>query len=261
RGYYLCWFVYNYRNHTWGSSHNIILTQTHRHCYTYLFPDGKGGMYIVGERDVLLVDIGLGNVVTGADYAWDEINMLHIPNVNSTSYTFYNVFAADYTQTGRELYPTYMNSYSECFVTSNHKLHVFWTKAMHGRNIRDGKSSEMWHAVYDVTNGIEPALLYKEPIAFTSTNNVYTIRFCENTSGHLFILAMPTVSPRLEIWRATDENGTQFELKHYKQIGVGAETAMIAGTGRTNSVVDNTVTCAVPCGDRYQSFVVTLPAD
>jgi len=264
RGYYLCWFVYNYRNHTWGSSHNVILTQTHRHCYTYLFPDGNGGMYIVGERDVLLADIGLAGICTGADYAWDEINMIHIPNVDSTNYTFRNVFAADYTQTGRELYPGYMNSYSECYLDSNSKLHVFWTKAMHGRNIRDGKSVEGWHAVYNVTGGISPALIYKEPISFTHPNNCYTIRFCENTSGQLFILAMPTESPRVEVWKATNADGTQFELKHYKNIGIGPVTAFVAGTKRTNSVVDNTVSCALPCGGEngsYYSFVVTLPAN
>ena len=264
RGYYLCWFVYNYRNHTWGSSHNVILTQTHRHCYTYLFPDGKGGMYIIGERDVLLADIGLAGVCTGADYAWDEINMLHIPNVESTNYTFRNVFTADYTQTGRELYPGYMNAYSECYVDSNSKLHVFWTKVMHGRNIRDGRSVEGWHAVYNVAGGISPALIYKEPISFSHPNNCYTIRFCENTSGELFIIAIPTESARVEIWKATNADGTQFELKHVKYIGVGPNTAFIAGTKRTNSVVDNTITCALPAGSdngRYYSFVVTLPAN
>jgi hypothetical protein len=261
RGYYLCWFVYNYRNHTWGTSQNVILTQTHRHCYTYLFPDGNGGMYIVGERDVLLSDIGLAGVITGADYAWDEINMLHIPNVNSSSYTFYNVYAADYTQAGRTLYPGYMNAYSECFVTSDSKLHIFWTKAMHGRDIRDGKSCEEWHAIYDVAGAREPQLLYKEPIAFTSTNNCYSIRFCENTSGHLFIIAIPSDSGRCEIWRATDTLGSQFELKFLKYIGMTPETAMIAGTARTNSVVDNTVTVAIPTNNRYYSFVVTLPAN
>ena len=265
---YFAWRIYNYKTHSWESASYSTTLDSYRHCYIYAYSDGASGIYLVAGRDVLLSTLGLAGIVYGADYAWDEVNLFHFPNMYSTGYTRTTVNEADYTQQDRELFPvTANNRNGDTFLDSDGHLHVLSSTTMHGRYHHDNKYVEMWHAVYDVsTPGMKPVELYNEPIAFVSPTNFYSMRMTESTSGVVYILAVPSdKSARCEIWREKDSNAFEFEMVGCRSFSDSAQclTSLIIGNNRNGSVVDNTVSCFYPAdkgsGNAYRYFTVTLP--
>ena len=123
--------------------------------------------------------------------------------------------------------------------------------------------------VYDCsTPGQDPALIAKEPIQFIASDNFYTMRFVENTSGQIFLLAMPNDrSARCEVWKATNALATEFELVACRNFSDTEEptTGMLVPNTRTHSIYDNTVPVLYPLsrspGVVYKCFFVTLPAN
>lgn len=263
---YLSWFIYSTASNSWTStSKTVVLNGTYRHCYLIGYPDGNGGMYIVGGRDVLLSTLGLAGTVTGADYAWDEVNLFHFTDMNSTNYTMTHVAEADYTQQDRLLFPvTSHNVYGDMFKSSDGYLHIISNTVMHGTFHHDNKYSQMNYAIYDVrTAGMEPVEVYNKPIAFTNPGNRYTVRFVENTNNELYILAMPKDYSRCEIWKATDDLGSKFEMVGCDSFSsnYGVTTGLIIGNNRNGSICDNSVSCMYPTeqnGTTYRFFRIQL---
>ncbi len=267
-GFYVCWFTYNYRTHQWEGGNSTVMWDHYRNCYLYTFPDGKGGMYIIGERACLLECVGLKGIVYNVNYAWDEITMFHIPDMTKSGYTAQTIVPADYSQVARELYPTTGNNANgDVYITSDNKMHVLTTTRMHGRDHHDTQYYQMWHTVYDIaTPGAEPKLLFNEPIAFASPSNFYCMRMIENTDGELHILAMPVDrDARVEIWKADDSLGKTFSLVACQNFTQKNEvtTSLIICSPRNGSIVDNKVPCMYPIDSsgqsRYMYFEVTLP--
>lgn len=265
---YLSWFIYNTSSNSWtGTAKKVALNGTYRHCYLMSYPDGKNGLYIVAGRDVLLSTLGLSGTVTGADYAWDEVNLFHFPDMNSTSYTMTHVAVADYTQKDRMLFPvTSHNIYGDMFLDSAGYLHVLSSTVMHGSFHHDNKYSQMNYAVYDARQaGMTPVEIFNKAINFNTPATRYTARFAENTSGKLFILAMPKDGSYCEIWRASDCIGTEFEMIGCDKFSSsdGVTTGLIIGNSRNGSVCDNSVSCMYPTsgsgGTVYRFFTVNLP--
>lgn len=47
---YLSWFIYNTSSNSWtGTAKKVALNGTYRKCYLMSYPDGKNGLYIVGD--------------------------------------------------------------------------------------------------------------------------------------------------------------------------------------------------------------------
>ncbi len=265
---YFAWSIYNYREHEWEPYTYSTVINSYRHCYIYAFSDGKDGIYLVAGRDVLLSTIGLAGTVTGADYAWDEMNVFHFPNMYSTAYTRTCIIEADYTQTDRQLYPIIGNNrHGDALLTNDGYLHVLSTKSMHGTNHHDHKYSEMWHSVYDCrTPGMKPLVVYNKPIVFATESSEYTMRMAESVSGELYILAMPTdTSARVEIWKEADDRAYTFELAGCKNFSDGNTpcSSIITTNSRNGSVINNKVPCFYPIesGGKYiyKYFTITLP--
>lgn len=265
---YFAWTIYDYIDHEWEPYQYSTVINSYRHCYIYGFSDGKDGIYLVAGRDVLLSSLGLANTVTGADYAWDEMNLFHFPNMYSTAYSRTCILEADYTQSGRSLYPTIGNNrHGDTLLTQDRYLHVLSTKSMHGTYHHDYKYSEMWHAVYDCTTaGMKPLEVYNKPIAFATESNGYTMRMAESTSGEVYIFAMPTDrDARCEIWKETDENAFTFKLAGCKNFSDPNTpcSSIITTNSRNGSVIDDVVPCFYPVevGGKYiyKYFTITLP--
>ena len=268
-GFYLCWMTYNYRTHRWVGGANHVFNEYYRQCYLYAFPDGAGGVYLVAERACLLECLGLQNIVYGANYTWDEIALFHIKNMSTGDASSQLVIPGDYTQLDRELFPNCHNASSDCYMTSDNKLHVIWQVEMHGRNHHDTKYNALWHVVYDcATPGQDPVLITKAPLQFIASDNFYTMRFVENTSGQIFLLAMPNNrNARCEVWKATNALATEFELVACKNFSDTDEptTGMLVPNTRTHSIYDNKVPVLYPLsrspGVVYKCFFVTLPSN
>ncbi len=264
---YFAWAIYNMEYQEWEATSYSTVLDTYRHCYVYGYPDGKYGFYVVAGRDVLLSTLGLEGKVTGADYAWDELNLFHFTNAYSTNYTRTAVIPADYTQTDRTLYPSACNNHcGDTYLTTDGKLHVLGAKAMHGSNHHDGKYDEMWHAVYDVSKpGMKPLEIYNYPINLGYIGIGYSMRMAESTDGDLYIIGMPKGGQsRIEIWKAADGSGFTFECIGCKTLKDGNKpmTSVIAANNRNGSVIDGTLGCFYPINVNgkyiYKYFTVTL---
>lgn len=246
---YFAWFIYNYKTHSFESTSYSTILNTNRHCYLYGYSDGKNGVYIVGGRDVLLSTLGLSGIVYGADYAWDEVNIFHFPDIHSTRYTRYTVTEADYTQTDRSLFPvTANNSHGDAFLSSDGYLHVITSTAYHGNFHHDTKYWQMDYAVYNVAGaGAAPQLVHHKPIGFVNPSNKYFTRMTESTSGKVYILSMPDGINRCEIWCESDSNPYEYELVGCKNLsGNSACNSLMIGNSRNGSVVDDTVSVIYP---------------
>lgn len=259
------WFTYNQQTKSWETNAQHI-SIGNRHCYVYAYANGMGGVNLVAERDILLTSLGLGGIVTGADYAWDELSLFSIPNLYASSYTKSTFAPADYTQTGRSLYPIIQNnSWGDTYLTSDGKLHILYQKLMHGTFHHDTRYREIWHAVYDTTVSGTPTLLYNEPIRFVNEDNYYACRFAESTDGDLYILAMPAnVNARIEIWTSADESDYTFSFDSaYSFSNTTTTTRSLIVTGpRNGSIQNNVIDCMYPTGsgiNTYRYFKVTLP--
>lgn len=259
------WFSFDQQTKTWENNARHI-SIGNRHCYVYAYADQKGGVNLVAGRDVRLADIGLAAIVTGAEYAWDELSLFHIPDMYASSYTKSTFAPADYTQTGRSLYPTIQNNtWGDTYLASDGKLHILYQKSMHGTFHHDNKYKEIWHAVYDTAVTGTPQLIYNRPIRFVNEENSYACRLAESTAGDLYILAMPSnMNARVEIWSSADTNDFTFRFdsaKTFSTAEASGHSILITGP-RNGSVKDNILDCMYPTGSgtaTYRYFKVTLP--
>lgn len=264
---YFCRFIYDYKTHTWNTyGMETKLSETYRHCYLYGFSDGAGGLYVVGGRDVLLSTLGLSGTVTGANYAWDEVNLFHFPSLYRTDYTMQTVSVADYTQKYASLFPTTSNNArGDTYLSSDGYLHVLTSTRMHRNFHHDTAYWEYWYSVYDVRKpGAAPKLLYHMPIDFAGEDVCYSARMFESGGG-LYIVAMREGENRCEIWKNTP--GTyDFELCANRIFdgvqGSGLTTALIVANSRNGSVNDGTVSVMYPTdygsGKIYMYFTVKI---
>ena len=261
---YFSWFVYDCATHKWNTSGMTVKLSTYRHCYLYGFSDGASGVYIVAGRDVLLSTLGIADRVYGANYAWDEVNLFHFPNLFSTYYTMTTVSFADYTQMYANIYPTTSNNArGDAYLSKDGYLHVLSSTRMHRSFHHDTVYWEYWYTVYDVREpGAEPVLVYHEPISFAGDEAEYTARLFEK-DGELYMLAMPAGGHRCEVWKQNTE-GYGFELTANRVFTdtAGVTTALIVANGRGGSVNDNSISVIYPTdsdgGAKYRFFTVTL---
>jgi len=268
-GYPIAWFIYDMNTHQWETKgYNTTISADYRHCYNFAYPDGNGGFYFVGGRACLLECVGLKGIVYNVNYAWDRVSIFHIPNVRSGAYKQIIVHDGDYTQMDRELYPCVNNNNNgEAFISSNGYLHILTTESFHGRDQHDSKYSHQWHTVYKIDKaGGTPQFLYQEPITYGDKNITYAQRMVETADGTLYIIAMPTYqSPRVEVWKLTNETGSEKELvasKKFTDISGIMLTSHIISSNRGGSVNDDTVSCIFASesssGKRYHYYTIEL---
>ena len=268
---YLTWFIYDYKTHQWESNgYTAVLNGTYRHCYLYGYSDGANGLYVVGGRDVLLTTLGLGGVIANVNYAWDEVNVIHFPNMHSTNFTLTHVTDADYSQQDRQMYPASNNSTSgDAFLTSDGYLHVIANEQMHDRN-NSGTYEFLWHAVYDVkAPGATPTLVYRKPVQLISPKNLYASKFVEGKDGTLYLIAITKgQAPRAEIWKASGKYGENLELmavRNFSDSSHNCTSGIVATNSRNGSINDGTVNVIYPTNNNdwvtyyYKFFTVTLP--
>ncbi len=268
-GYYIAWFIYDMKTHQWETKgYNTNIASDYRHCYNFAYPDGNGGFYFVGGRACLLECVGLKGIVYNVNYAWDRVSLFHIPNVRSGNYKQIIVHDGDYSQMDRELYPCVNNNNNgDFFISSKGYLHILTTESFHGRDQHDDKYSHQWHSVYKIDEaGGTPKFLYQEPISYGDNTVSYAQRMVESSDGTLYIIAMPTyASPRVEVWKLTDELGKEKELvasEIFSGAGSYMHTSHLITSNRGGSVNDDVVSCMfgaeTSSGKRYYYYTIEL---
>jgi len=242
----------------------------YRCCYDYMYPDGNGGVYIVGERDIQnrsvesnipklsVVDAmsQLRSRKIDADYMWDELYLMHIPDLSVANVDFYPIEYADY-DVENGIYPNIKNNgCGDTFLDSKGYLHTIYTTdddAVAG--------IYMNHKVYD-TSTME--VIYAERITFLYGDNVsYNARMFEDLEGNVYILAMPLYArSQVEVWKSVNDTNTQYKLVHNENLeGLGNNPVgggMILANNRNNSKPSNTASFILDFGGTWNAYTIDL---
>ena len=264
---WFCWCEFDMVTKEW-LPYKTVQTP-YRYCYNYAYPDGDGGILIVGERDIqnrsvesnisklLVVDAmsQLRSRKIDADYMWDELYLIHIPDPAIESLVEVELEGATY-DVENGIYPNIKNNgYGDTFLDSNGNLHTLYTTD------DDGVAGVyMNHKIYDVSEGLKE--IYSNRITFLyGDNTTYGARMFEDLEGNVYILAAPHhARSQVEVWKATDDLNTKYKLVHNEFLqGVGNREngGMILANNRNNSTPSNTASFILSLGTWY-AFTIDL---
>jgi len=264
---WFCWCEFDMVTKEW-LPYKTVQTP-YRYCYNHAYPDGAGGIVLVGERDILNRSVesnipGLSVLDAmkkyrsrgvDADYMWDELYLIHIPDPAVESLVEVELEGATYdVEAG--LYPNIKNNgFGDTFLDSNGNLHTLYTTDDDGI-----AGMYMNHKIYDISEGLKE--IYSNRISFLyGDNTAYGARMFEDLEGNVYILASPhRAKSQIEVWKATDDLNTQYKLVHNEFLqGVGDRDGggMILANNRNNSTPSNTASFIVDLGTWY-AFTIDL---
>ncbi len=248
--YELEWFTFDLETKTWAEKSICqSLEGIGRHCYIFPFPDGNGGAYIVGERDILISTVGDQLQHDGSTtYLWDELKLFHIPDLTTgENITYTTVFEAQ-TERGAEGIWSDMgiNQHGGAFVDKNGYLHITYCHNLYnlsGEPREFDNNVYYYHAIYD---GME--CLYNEVIAELPVEvHPYSLpKICQNADGELYMLVSQKSSRPLvvQIFKAVDELGKTWQLEDTKTFADGIKAPSFSiSEARSGSTQDNIISC------------------
>ncbi|MBQ8523023.1 MAG: S-layer homology domain-containing protein [Clostridia bacterium] len=244
---YIAWFIYDIESGKWEPSCYTVEIDW-RCCYLNAYPDGRGGMYFVEERAMLITELGkqLGvDFATQTGYVWDALYLFHIPDVHKEEMDITVVYEPTYDTEAERVKQESAAHYGcgSSIVDSEGNLQLLYT-------VKRNNRSYLYHAVYDKYM----KEVKNTQIKLTNDKNSYTPMLAEGLDGSIYILAVDTYMTKkqadLEIWKSTDSGMTFKKICEPVTLKVrGAEegsdtilpTKLIATSVRNNSDNDGTV--------------------
>ncbi len=247
------WFTFDMETGKWsdGSCYKWF-EGLRRHGYIYPLPDGKGGAYIVAERDdAIALEPKLKN--TGANkYLWDELRLFHIPDLASPENITYTTIHAAYEERGAEgIWSGITNGhYGGVFMDAAGYLHVTYLYQLvdlSGQHPDLDSDCQYRHAIY---RGME--CVYNEKIDFLMKDPFvpYKALLAQDKNGTLFMLAFNASAgeDQVEIYEARDALGTAWKpVKTLTLPGGITSPAYSMSAPRDGSTQDGTVSCFCYC--------------
>jgi hypothetical protein len=251
---YFAWFGFDLRSKTW-LPRATVSDLKYRHCYSYCFPDGRGGMAILAERDIENATAGISasdtNRKIDANYVWDELRLFHIGDLTSQKYSTVDVEAAVYNKKAG-LYPNVQNNYrGDTYVDAQGSLHVLYMS-----DDNNGKQGNfLRRAVYDA----QRTCIQNELLEF---QGAYAMRMAQSTEGTHYIFAMPyDQTARVQLWQATDREGLHYQRLEERQLSATVKptySGLAISCPRNGSAQDNRIDCLFPVDHSYYYFSVSL---
>ncbi len=228
------WFTYNMETGEWNDvSTYKWIEGVRRHCYLYPFPDGKGGVYIIAERDDTgeLEEEYWGN----STWLWDELRLFHIPDLTSPENITWTTIQEAYTERGHDgIWSTAtMGHYGCAFMDADGYLHV-----MYYYGAGNAFEPQYRHAIYNVMECV-----YNERVSCMKETGVpYKLMLAQKTDGTLYMIAYNKNKSKdnAEIYRAEDPLGKTWKLETVLSTGVDGPTYSMSST-RNGSTQDNVV--------------------
>ena len=219
---YLTWLIFDIETKTWENEARAIKTNN-RQCYHYIYADGKGGMFVVNERDIRASSAGypeIGNnhgltdaeLATfprwSADYLWDQLELYYIPDVTEVEVKTLMVEEADFSRvTGTQEeryslagrltneYPNIQNNKGgDTFVDADGYLHVTYAKEfLLAASTRATTERTWYHATYDISDPNNMKLLSKKAIVDDSKLDYNcSFRMYQDSKGQLYYVSGET---------------------------------------------------------------------
>lgn len=205
-----------------------------------MFPDGNGGFYGIGQRDILCADLGtyLGLTFKSSGYAWDALYLFSIKDPTKEEYDIQVIREPEYEQTDEAQAAQSIGG--SAYRDSDGNLHVLYAHTIKRKITR-------YHAIFDK----ELNLTLNEEIKFTDTkNNSYSLTMTQAPDGKYYIFAVNTYMTKkeamVEIW--SSEDGMTFgkildniPLKKDSETLFNPQLKFITSNTRNNSTMDGIV--------------------
>lgn len=193
------WTIFDLKKNQWQTRVRYAMLDS-RHCYMFGFADGKGGLFIVAQRDIKAKSLGYPEITNNdgltssdftylnrigakrqaADYCWDQLDLYYFPKITESKYIEYSVCEADYSQVSgtaseRGTLRYRLNNYYSAVQNNNGGdvlltesadgrmlLHITYNKALiqAAMDRSKGSESKWYHQVWDVTDGSYAKKLY-----------------------------------------------------------------------------------------------------
>ena len=237
----ITWYIFDLKTLRWEKEARSIEIPM-RHCYHFIYADGKGGVVLVNQRDHLASAFGHDEIPTApiwpASYLWDQLDMYCIPNVYGTSFYTYSINVADFSRvkdldgdgkyTSEEerktnAYPGTLNNHQgDAYLDTAGRLHVLYTVS-YSRDAYDRSTVDLqqWHKVYDISNFANVRLLSEQRVYLegfdpnTPEKNVFEFRMAEGRDGTLYLVAQQdddaTEENKLQIYQLSERPAGGFD--------------------------------------------------
>ena len=237
---YLAWFAYDIDTHTWDTECYTVETDF-RLAYFYMFADGNGGFYGLGQRDILCSDLGtyLGLTFQSSGYAWDALYLFHIKDPAKEEYEIQVVRESEYEQTDEPQAAQGLGG--SAYRDDKGNIHILYAHTKKRDTVR-------YHAVYDKDLNV----IKNEELKLTNDTkkNSYTLTMTQAPDGTYYIFAvnnyMTVKAANVEIWSSTD--GLTFTklidsipLMRDSETQFVPQLKFITSNTRNNSTIDGTV--------------------
>lgn len=226
-------FTFDMETKTWLDT-GIDYSLDYRFCYHIPFALDDGGIIMTSERDITKQDAGHPEIMY-AEYSWDELRLFTIPDPTKPEISNVMVEPADFSRTSEGLYPGILNNQEGgSYMDDKGRVHVIYTIKYYSLVSGKGYERILKHKVFDGEKEIHCAKL--------PFQGRYSFRMYQTTSGRHYIIAISYNGPVVcEIWRATDEDGFNYEKVAQYAVPSGEPLAhtLCLASARNNSVRDN----------------------
>lgn len=263
----ITWYIFDIKTLRWEKTARSIEIPM-RHCYHYIYADGKGGVVLVNQRDHLASAFGHDEIPTApiwpASYLWDQLDMYCIPNLYATGFYTYSINVADFSRvkdldgdgkyTSEEerktnAYPGTLNNHQgDAYLDTAGKLHVLYTVS-YTRDAYDRSTVELqqWHKVYDISNLANVRLLSEQRVYLEGFDpakpeaNVFEFRMAEGRDGTLYLVVQQddnaTEENKLQIYQLSDrpEGGYDYTRIYKSEALLPASRSMSTGYSLSGS--------------------------
>ena len=281
--YSLEWFAFDMEKKEWAAQSTYAFFRgIGRHCYLYPFPDGKGGAYILSNRDYVSNEVdliegpGVLSVQGDRIYLWDQLDLFYIKDLNSSDGIEVATVHRAYTEKGAEgIWSIISNNlFGDVFVDSDGHMHITYQYRIYdpsGDRPDLDDDLQYRHAVYD---GLE--CVFNEEIRLGEEHNTnYRPMVRECPDGSLCLIAAVISGERIEFefYRAGDALGKSWEPAGTQALEEGITTNSLSLSGkRDGSVQDGVLSCffygyrgfdrtAFTFDISLEDFSMTEPAD
>ena len=254
-------------------------------CYHFGYPDGKGGFFFVTSRtmDNLNVQSNIegmnvqdamnkfqNRMSMDVGQVWDETYLFYVPVASGTEVYRYDFGSAQY-DVEKGIYPLVKNRQSDVYynettglfyalrqeqdcgtVGLRMMLYVFDTKGRQG----------------DLADGNVFPLVCKKEVTFGYGTGVnYFPRMVKDLEDNLYIVVATERAGEIEIWRAVDDIGSEFEFvyscgvnENYDRELYSEWRSLISATNRNNSMASDTIYFLYEDGSGWESFSIDFAA-
>ena len=264
---YMEWAYFDMDTCTWSEMHSVKLD--YRYCYTFIVPDGTGGVHLFNLRDVktdmIKTDFGksVSSTARNTHTSWYDNNMLfdewdyfHIPNLDEDVVENQTAVEPAFYDYMHGIYPQYGANSSDIFMDSKGYLHFIFEA---NEAVVYGDRSV--HVVYDVRDG-KFEEVFRQHITFAaSVKCAYFCRCYEDLEGNFYVACIRAGGSHIEVEVYGSDDPTK-EVKFLygeNAIEKDVEASGVGGTAlsssRNGGIMDDKMYIGL-CSDSWFCFSI-----